>query len=143
DQLGPTALRVGPGASARLVRVLADAQAEVEAVGVVLEVEQQVPQGEGVLAARHRHQHAVPRLDHAEVVDGPLHLLPAVAQEAVLAEGGVVTAQLYDGRPTTAPALHAAPPDVTFRTSTTSQSSSSTSWVTRVSPLITSTDSPL
>ena len=83
---------------ARLVGVLADAEPEVQAVGLVAERAEQVPERERVLAARHRDQHPLAGLDHLEVVDRPPHLLPAVVQEAVAAERGVVAADVDDRR---------------------------------------------
>ena len=76
------AARVSPGR----VGVLADAEPDVEAVGVVAELAQQVPQAERVLAARDRDEHPLAGLDHVEVVDRAADLLPAVVQEAVAAE---------------------------------------------------------
>ena len=44
------------GEPARLVAVVADAEAQVEAVGLAAQLEEDVPDGQAVLAARHRHQ---------------------------------------------------------------------------------------
>ena len=68
---------------AGLVGVVADAEPEVEAVGLVAEAHEDVPERERVLAARHRDQHPVARLEHAVRVDGPADLLVAVVHEVV------------------------------------------------------------
>ena len=47
---------------------------------------------ERVLAARHRDEHPLARLDHVVVLDRPPDLLAAVAEEAVGAEARVVAA---------------------------------------------------
>src|SRR5829696_7570528 len=123
------------------VGVVADAEPDVETVGFVVELAQQVPQSERVLTARHRDEHALSRFDHVEVGDGPPHLLTAVMQEAVAAERGIVAAHVDHRRFPTPAALHEAPPDTTGRISTTSASASRSSRVTSVSLRITRTDS--
>ena len=78
---------------------------------------------------------------HVEVLDRPPHLLAAVPEEAVGAEARVVARHVDDRRLAAPPALHAAPPDMTGRISTTSSSCRRSSWVASVSLRITSTDS--
>ena len=104
----------------RLVAVVADPQPEVEAVGIVAEVEQDVPEGEGVLSTRHRHEHTLTATDHREVVDRAAHLLTEMMEETVPAEPRVVASDLDHGRPATAPALQQQPPEITGRISTSS-----------------------
>ena len=135
--LGRERAGVAPG----LVGVLADAEPEVEAVGVVAELAQELPEAERVLAARHRDEDALARCDHVEVLDRAADLLTAVAEEAVGAEARVVPADVDHRGLAAAPALHAAPPETTGRISTTSSSRSRSSWVASVSLRITSTDS--
>src|SRR5690606_2761961 len=79
--------------------------------------------------------------DHVELLDGLGDLVAAEAQEVLDAEVGVVAADVDDGRAAADGALHAAPPEITGLISTTSSSSSTPSPGTKVSPLITSTDS--
>ena len=55
----PRARGERPGVVAGHVAVLADAEADVQPVGLVAEVEQQVPHREAVLAARHGDEHPV------------------------------------------------------------------------------------
>src|SRR5215211_379412 len=125
------------------VGVLPDPEPEVEPVGGIAEPEEEVPQRERVLPARHGHDDALAGANHVVVLDGPADLLAAVLQEVVAAEGGVVPADVEHRRAPAHTALHAAPPEVTGRISTTSVSDSRASRVTSVSPWMTSTDSGL
>ena len=127
------------------VGVVADAEPDVQPVGPVAEIDEEVPQRQRVLAAADRHQHAVARLEHVEVVDRLDHLPPAQLVQVLDAEVGVVARQVDDRRLTAHPALRcctcrdraddslartvsSTPPLMTGRTSTASASSS------RVSP---------
>ncbi len=82
---------------------------EVEAVGLVAEAHEDLPQRERVLAARDRDQHPLARFEHAVRVDGAAHLLVAVVDEVVRAERGVVATDVDDRRPLAHPALHVRP----------------------------------
>ena len=62
---------------ADVVAVVADAEPEVEPVGLVAEVEQEVPHGQAVLAAGHGDEDPLPRRQHGVVVDGLGHLVAA------------------------------------------------------------------
>ena len=84
------ALRVAAGKAGGRLAVVADAESQVEAVGVVAEVDQDVPHGQAVLAARDRHQHPLAGLEHAEAADSSCHLIAAQAQKMLTAEVGVV-----------------------------------------------------
>jgi hypothetical protein len=97
NQRGAAARRKRSGVVAGAVAVLTDAEAEVQPVDLVAEVEQHVPEGEAVLAARDGDEHAVVGREHVELVDGPLDLLGAITGEALRAERGVVPAQ-FDHR---------------------------------------------
>ena len=103
------ALRVAVGVAGGLLAVVADAEPQVEAVGVVAQVDQYVPKGEAVLAARHRHQHTLAGLEHVEATNGPLHLVAAQPQEVLPAEVGVVAPDVDHRRPAADPALHRSP----------------------------------
>src|SRR5207237_5483315 len=143
DELGASVVGVGPRVLARVVAVLAEAEAEVEPVDVVAEVAQDVPQGQRVLAPGHGNEDAVARLDHPVVLDRSPNLLAAVMEEASTTEAGVVAADVDHRRGAAPAALHAAPPETTGRISTSSSSCSCSSPVTSVSPRMTSTDSRL
>ena len=71
------------------------------------------------------------------------HLVAAELEEVLGAEVGVVAADVDDRRLAAHAALHAAPPEMTGRISTTSSSASTASPGTSVSPRMTSTDSRL
>src|SRR5690606_959457 len=153
EQAQPALLGEPAGVVARVVAVLADAEAHVEAVRVVAEPDEQVPDGERVLPARHGDEDPFARGDHVELVDGLLHLVAAEPQEVLGAEVRVRASDV-DDRPVTAhAALHrgatsagvgsgpTAPPEMTGRISIRSSSSSLVSPGT-ISPLrMTSTDS--
>src|SRR3954466_7735573 len=79
------------------VAVVADAETEVDAVRVVAEVEQDVPQRQRVLAAGDGDQHLLVAAEHPVLVDRPAGLLAAVAQEALGAERRVVASYVDDG----------------------------------------------
>src|SRR5690606_14289086 len=119
--------------------VVADPEADVEAVDLVAEGGEDLPEGERVLAARDGDQDALAGAEHGEVVDGPAHLLPAVVDEVGRAEVGVVAPDADDRRPAAHPALHDAPPEITGRISTSSSSSRTASPGTSSPPRITST----
>src|SRR4029453_6768956 len=99
----------GPGDLVRPFRVLADPEAQVQPVGPVAELEQDVPQRERVLAARDRDQDPVRGLEHVVRLDRALDLLAYVAQEAFGTERRVVTTDLDDGWRLAPPALHPGP----------------------------------
>jgi hypothetical protein len=94
------------GVPAGCVGVIADAEAEIEAVGLVAEVHEQFPGAERVLPTRHGHQHPVTGRDHVEGVDGSPDLLLAVVDEAVGAEGGIVAPHIDERRGFAATTLH-------------------------------------
>src|SRR5690606_12316466 len=123
--------------------VAADAEVDVQPLGPVAQLDEQVPQGEAVLAARHRHEDAVVGSEHAVLGDRLGDLVTAEPQEVLAAEVGVVAAQVDDGLAPADGALHEAPPEITGRISTVSSSDSTASPATRVSPRTTSTDSRL
>ena len=54
---------------------------EVQPVGAVAQVEEHVPQGQRVLAARHGDQHPLAGRDHGVLLDGPLDLVTAVGEK--------------------------------------------------------------
>ena len=83
---------------AAVAGVLTDAETDVQTVGLVAELEQDVPDRERVLAAAHRHEHALARLEHPEVLDRLLDLAPAQLEQVVAAEVGVVARQVDDRR---------------------------------------------
>src|SRR5665213_358110 len=141
DQLPPSAGGEGTRVHRRVLGVRADAEPDVQTVGLVAEVAQQLPQPERVLASRDGHQDSVAGLDHVEMIDRAPDLLSAVAEEARAAIPGVVAAHLDDGRLATTTALHLAPPDMTGLISTTSSSCRCSSCVASVSLRMTITDS--
>src|SRR5205085_3910022 len=99
--------------------------------GVAL-VDEDVPEGEGILAARDRDQHGLVVMEHAVLVDGLADLLAEELQEVGRAECRVVPPQLDGGGPTTLATLHAstpAPPDITGRISSSSSSPTTVSVV--------------
>ena len=114
--------REGAGHLAGVVAVVADAEPEVEAVGLVAELEEDVPHRERVLAAGHGDERPLVGLQHVEVLDGPGHLVAAQPQEVLGAEVGVVAPDVDDRRLLAHGALHAAPPEMTGRISTVSAS---------------------
>ena len=87
------------------VAVLADAQTDVQPVGLVAELEEEIPHGERVLAPAHRHEDAVVRANHVEVGDRLLHLPAAQLLQVLGAEVGIVAGQIDHRRPATHPAL--------------------------------------
>src|SRR5262249_34138212 len=91
---------------ARLVGVFADPEPEIEAVGFVSEVAEELPQTERVLAAGDRNEHALTGADHVELLHCPTHLLAAVANEAVAAIAGVVPPDVDHRRGAAPSALH-------------------------------------
>src|SRR5229473_1896962 len=123
----------------RLHRIVEDAEVQIEAGRVVAVVDEDVPQRQRVLAARHGHQHTLVAREHAVLADRLAHLVAEELQVVVDAKGGVVAPQLDGGAVAALAALHARPPDITGRSSMTSSSRSSWSAVTRSSPRMTST----
>ena len=89
--------RIGARVLQRGVGVVVDTEAEIQTVGLVPLAREHVPQREGVLAARHRHQHPVGRFEHVMGVDGAADLLLTVVQEVIPTERGVVATDV-DGR---------------------------------------------
>src|SRR3954454_23032658 len=129
------------------VAVVADAETEVDAVGLVAEVEQDVPQRQRVLATGDSDEDPLAVTHHRVRVDSATHLFVTVMHEAVTAERCAMARDVDDGRPTAGFALHCrpplscAPPLMTGRISMSSSSASGTSPVTRLSSRMTSTDS--
>src|SRR5690606_2412456 len=144
--------------------VVADRQVDVECVGPVAEAQQHFPQDQAVLAAGDRDEDPLVGLEHLELPDRPLHLVPEEFEKMVAAEAGIVAAQVDHG-PT--PALHAlhrpgtpgcrapavigppappappAPPEIAGRISISTLSSTIVSGVSRLSPQMTITVSGL
>ena len=86
--------------------VLTDPQPQVQAVGLVPRVEEQIPERERVLTTRHRDEDSLVGRQHPMVVDRLLHLAPAVLEKVVRAEVRVVATQVDDRRPAADTALH-------------------------------------
>src|SRR5262249_33621538 len=101
--------------------------------------QQHVPQRQRVFAARHGDQHALTTREHLVTADRLAHLIAEEIEEVRRAEGRVVASQLERRGAATLAALHAAPPDITGRSSITSSSRSIWSAVTSSSPRITTT----
>ena len=132
DQAQTSLGRERTGVLGRHVAVVADPQSDVETVGVVPEVDQQVPHREAVLASGDRDQEPVLSSEHLEMVDRLGDLSSTQLQEVLGTEVGVVTRQVDDRRAATGATLrshrhHHAPPEITGRISTVSLSSSSAS----------------
>src|SRR6266511_2557382 len=129
--------------NAGALRVLADPEPQVHPGGPVSQIEEDLPQPQGVLAARDGDHDPFVRPEHPVRLDGALHRLVHVVHEALLAEGGVVPPDLHHGRPPAPPAPHSSippePPEITGRTSISSPSSSRSSRVTSALSRITST----
>src|SRR6266536_3539062 len=142
-ELETSIMRICARGVTRGLGVLADPEPQVQPVRAVAEVDEEVPQRERVLPARHGHDDALAGTDHVVILDGAADLLGAVLHEVVTAERGVVPADIEHRRRPADAALHVAPPEVTGRISTTSVSDSRASRVTSVSPWMTSTDSGL
>ena len=138
-QAEPAALREGACLRLGRVRVRADAESEVEPLGVVAELDQGVPEGEAVFPAGDRDEDALVLLEHVLALDRPLHAALEEEDEARLAEGGVVTPQLDDRLLPAALALHAIPPEITARSSISSVSATNSSSVNSSSPRMTMT----
>jgi hypothetical protein len=125
-----------------LLRVVEDAQVEIEAGRLVAVLDQHVPQGEGVLAARHPHHDLLVAGEHLVAVHRLRDLLAEELEEVRRAEGRVVTSQLEGGGAPALAALHrvpALPPDMTGRTSSTSSPPTTVSPVSSSLPRMTST----
>ncbi len=125
DQAQTALLGEGAGVLTRSLAVVADAEPDVQPVGLVAELDQDVPHGQAVLAARHCHQHLVVGREHLEMLDRLDHLAPAQLQEVLGAEVGVVSGQVDDRRSAAGAALrtggdHQTPPEITGRISTVS-----------------------
>ncbi len=99
-------LRERAGVRSGRVGVLTDAETDVQAVGLVAERVQQVPQSERILAAGHRDENPLAFADHVVLVDRAPHLLAAMVKEAVATETGVVPPELDHRRFPTPPAFH-------------------------------------
>src|SRR5690606_35041580 len=142
---GPAPFGERPRARAGAVAVATDAQAQVHAVRLVPQVQQQIPHGQGVLAPGDRDQHPLTGADHAVLADRPAHLLPAALHEAAGAVGGTGVPHLDGGLLLATMALHrvAQPPEITGRASTVSPCARRPSTVTRSAPRMGSTDSGL
>src|SRR5438552_1325287 len=104
----------------RGVRVLADAETEVQPIGLVPERAKEIPRRERILPARDRDEHPLSGGEHVVLVDRFANLLAAMVQEAIAAERRVVAADVDHGRLAAPPAFHRAPPETTGRISTTS-----------------------
>src|SRR5205823_354829 len=70
--------------------VLADPEPQVQPVGAVAEVDEEVPQRKRVLPARHGYDDALAGTDHVVILDGPADLLGAVLHEVATAGRGSV-----------------------------------------------------
>src|SRR5262249_29248857 len=86
---------------------------------------------------RHGDEQAVRRGEHSLARDGPLDVALEVAEVARATEAGVVGAEVDLGLRLAAGALHAAPPEMTARTSISSPSSTISPSVSSSSPRIT------
>src|SRR5215467_1272843 len=140
DQLLPAGSREGFALGLGFDGVVEDAEVEIQTGRGIAGLDQDIPQGEGVLPAGDGYQHGLVEGDHPMLADGLGDLLAEELQEVRRAEGRVVTRQLDDrARPALA-ALHwALPPDITGRTSSSSPSPTTSSAVRRSLPRITST----
>src|SRR5581483_11037261 len=115
--------REGGGLRVRLVGIRPDAEPEVEAGRVVAELREHVPEREAVLPARDRNEDALAGREHPLRRDGAFDLSAEEKQKTRPAEGRVVRPELHLGARPAARALHAAPPEMTARISTSSDSS--------------------
>src|SRR6185369_493671 len=98
-------------------RVCADAETEIQALGVVAEIDERIPESQAVLPARDRDQHSLLVREHVFTGHGSLDVALKEEDEAGLTKSGVVTPQLHHCLFGAALALHKAPPDITARTS--------------------------
>ncbi len=129
DELRAAFVRERLGHAARPVGVPADAQTQVQPRRVVAEVEQDVPQRERVLAAGDGDQDPVLRREHVVSLIARFTCSWNV-EEAILAVRRVVPPHLDHRGSAASVALHAAPPEMTGRTSISSASSRRVSRVT-------------
>ncbi len=111
----PALVGEAAGVPAALVAVVADPEAEVQPVGSVAELDQDVPDGERVLAAADGDEHPVVGRQHVVIGDRLLDLAPAQLQEVLATEVGVVPWKIDDRRLPAHPALgrdgrHFSPP---------------------------------
>ena len=77
EQLEPPLLGEGRDVARRFLGVLADAQPDVETVGLVARLDEHVPDGQWVLSTTDRHEDPVVGFEHLVVLDRPLHLAAA------------------------------------------------------------------
>src|SRR5262249_49663064 len=117
--------------------VAADPLGDVQPGRAVAELDEDVPQREAVLSPGDGDEHAVVEGAHVLACDGAFHVAPEEAEVARTAEARVVRAQVHFRLRAASRALHAAPPEITARTSTSSSSSSISPSSSRTSPRIT------
>src|SRR5437867_7799935 len=105
----------------RLDGVVEDPEVQVEPGRPVPFVDQDVPERQRVLTAGDGDQHELVLREHPVLPDGLADLIAEELEEVRRAEGGVVTAQLENGRLTALAALQSGssrlPPDITGRSS--------------------------
>src|SRR5688500_3713881 len=153
DELQTAGTSERAGILARLVAVVTDAEAEIQPVGLVAEVDQEIPQPQRVLATRHGDEYSVAALEQCELLDRLCHLIAAQFEEVLGTELGVVPSDVDDRRLAAHGALHCAhpetarpetaPPEITGRTSTLESSAINASPGTNVPSTITRWDSRL
>ena len=108
--VSPRATAKLAGVVAALVAVVADAETEVEPVGLVAELDEQVPDRQRVLAAADGDEHPLARHEHVVVGDRLLDLAAAQLLQVLAAEVGVVAGQVDDRRPPAHAAFAHIPP---------------------------------
>jgi hypothetical protein len=89
------------------VGVVADAEPDVQAVGTVAALEEQVPHGERVLAAADGHEDPVVGPEHVEVLDRLVDLAATELLQVLGTEVGVVAREVDHRRALARPALAA------------------------------------
>jgi hypothetical protein len=79
---------------------------DIESISVVAQIQEDIPQGKAIFAARDGHQDLVLRTEHLVFLDGSLDLLWEPLQVALLAEGQSVVAHVDNGHLAAFFALH-------------------------------------
>jgi hypothetical protein len=97
------------GVPAGLLAVVADTERDVQTVGFVTQLDEQIPHRERVFASRNGHQNSIVRREHRVVVNGLGHLTPTQLEEMLRAEIRVVARKFDDGRFTAGATLHVRP----------------------------------
>src|SRR5262249_29181120 len=100
--------RLAPGL--RLDGVVEDAEVEIEARRAVTLLDQDVPECQRVLAARHRDQYRFVAREHPVLADRLAHLVAEELEEVGRAERGVVSPQLDHGAGAALATLHGTSP---------------------------------